>query len=67
MSYNAFNAAKDLITGKLQVADEETVKQRREICDGCEVRNKLDICTACGCVLSAKIRLSQSSCPMELW
>lgn len=67
MSYNVFNAAKDLVTGKLRLAEEDMVKVRRETCDSCEVRNSLDICTACGCVLSAKIRLQDSTCPMELW
>lgn len=68
MSYNAFDAAKDLVTGNLKLASSELAKERMAICDGCEVQNKaLHICTACGCVIPVKARLQESSCPMELW
>lgn len=66
--YNLFDAAKDLVTGNLEIADPETVIKRTEICDGCEVQNTaLKVCTACGCFLPAKVRLKESTCPMELW
>lgn len=66
MTYNIWDVAKDFIKGDLEIADAEIVKQRQSICEPCEAR-KLNICTACGCVLPAKVRLKDASCPMELW
>lgn len=67
-SYGAVQAAKDLILGRLEFADENTVAMRRETCNSCEVRNDiLDTCTACGCLLPAKIRLTLSTCPLGMW
>lgn len=66
MSYSIWDVAKDFVKGELEFADDDTVKQRQAICDPCEAR-KLNICTACGCVLPAKVRLKESACPMELW
>lgn len=65
--FTIFQAAKDLITGKLEFASPETVKDRMDICNGCEVQNSIGMCTACGCLLVAKTRLAESTCPMELW
>ena len=66
--YNILDAIKDAVTGNLEFADDETIAKRRALCDSCEVRNELvDICTACGCFIPAKIRLTESECPMELW
>lgn len=64
--YNIIDAALDAASGKLELADKETVEKRRNICNGCEA-NVAEICTACGCIIPAKIRLAKSSCPMELW
>lgn len=67
-NYNIFDAAKDLLTGNLEIADDETIIKRIDICSNCEVRNALtNICTACGCFIPAKVRLVKSSCPMENW
>ena len=66
--YNVFDAIKDAVTGNLEFADDDVVKNRRALCDSCEVRNTtLDVCTVCGCILPAKIRLKESECPMEMW
>lgn len=66
--YNIFDVVKDAITGRLKFADKDTVTIRRSVCDTCEARNTtLDICTVCGCVLKAKIRLKESTCPMDMW
>lgn len=68
MVYNIFNVVKDAITGKLKFAPQHIIDDRRSICNSCEVRNELvDVCTACGCFLPAKIRLTKSTCPLELW
>lgn len=68
MSYNILDVAKDAISGNLEIASDSVIKSRREMCDACEVRNSLlDMCTACGCFIPTKIRLTKSECPMELW
>lgn len=66
MSYNIINVAKDLVTGKLAIADKETANRRSAVCDGCEVR-ALGVCTACGCIIAAKVKLQESDCPLGLW
>lgn len=66
--YNVFDAIKDAVTGNLELADDDTVHKRRALCDACEVRNAaVDMCTVCGCFLKLKIKLRESTCPMELW
>lgn len=66
--YSIIDVAKDLITGNLKMADADTVHKRRQTCDACEARNAtIDVCTVCGCPLVLKIKLQESTCPMELW
>lgn len=68
MSYNFFNYLKDVIGGTAEYTDKETVNNRRKICDGCEVRNTaVDMCTACGCYLPAKLKLKLAECPLDRW
>lgn len=69
MGYNIVDAAKDLITtGKVEIADDETILERINTCGSCEIRNALtNICTACGCFIPAKARLKKSECPLDLW
>ena len=66
-NYNIINVAKDLFTGSLEFADKQTEEARMAICNGCEAKNAIGMCTACGCVLKVKVKLQHSSCPMELW
>lgn len=66
--YNIFNVAKDLVTGKLEFVEAKVADERMDICNQCEVQNTMTkMCTACGCFLPAKVRLKESTCPMELW
>jgi hypothetical protein len=66
--YTIVDAVGDALTGNLHLAQSEDVKHRRTICDTCDARLPVvDICSACGCVIAAKIRLQDSHCPMELW
>ena len=46
--------------------DEVKAKERAIICADCE-KNKLGICTKCGCVLIAKIRSPHEVCPLKKW
>lgn len=66
--YNIVDAAKDALTGTLEIAPHDVRQQRLAICNGCDAHNKsLHLCTVCGCVVDLKVKLSKSSCPMELW
>lgn len=66
--YGIKDLVKDALTTGIDIASPETVASRRALCNACEMRNTLiDECTACGCFLPAKTRLSKASCPMDLW
>jgi len=48
--------------------DAQTVEKRANICDACDLRHGfLPICTECGCVIPAKIRLENQKCPIGKW
>lgn len=47
-------------------AGEETVAARWAVCEGCD-SNSAGVCGECGCHLSAKVRLTRESCPIERW
>lgn len=47
-------------------ASEETIKSRWEICKSCEFF-RLWQCTACGCLVPAKIRQISERCPKGRW
>ena len=50
------------------VMDAQTVEKRANICDACDIRHGfLPICTECGCVIPAKIRLENQKCPIGKW
>ena len=66
--YTIINVIKDALTGKLEFAEPNIVRDRRGECLLCELRNqKLNTCTICGCYLPWKTKLKKASCPMELW
>lgn len=67
MSYNILHVVRDILTGKLELALPEQINHRRAQCNKCEARSTLNVCTACGCFLPAKIRVRASECPMERW
>lgn len=61
-------------TLRIDRADDETVKARRDICRACEHaemrRGKLRLlsqCDACGCFISAKTSLASERCPDARW
>lgn len=40
--------------------------QRIEICNSCHYRDvERDVCSACGCFIKAKARLTLAKCPLE--
>lgn len=67
-TYNIKDVLRDAVANNLELASEELVASRNQICDSCDVQHKLThVCTACGCFLPLKTRLLKSNCPMELW
>ena len=46
--------------------NQEEITNRKEICGNCP-SSKLGICTECGCLLEAKIRYYQVTCPLNKW
>jgi hypothetical protein len=50
----------------IKPATEETVKERKLICQQCE-HFSVFFCKQCGCVLEAKIRLEVATCPLNKW
>jgi hypothetical protein len=41
-------------------------EERKKICDKCE-HNGEWFCKKCGCILSVKVRIKNSSCPINKW
>lgn len=60
---------KNLLRSKANLTTEDEEKlfaARKEICDECQPDNK-NTCNACGCLLAAKIRCINCTCPNKLW
>lgn len=66
MSYTIVDVLKDAVSGNLEFVDDTIAKQRAAICDGCDIRLSR-ICTACGCFIDAKVKLTKSECPLDKW
>ena len=61
---------KNLIKSQLGLSsenDEKVFEARREICNACEFKSKLDICLKCGCPLGVKTKSLKTKCPEGLW
>ena len=67
LARSALRTAKD-IANKPGLADEETVRNRRDICAVCEFydtnRNR---CKKCGCMLRPKTAFLGTRCPIGKW
>lgn len=64
------NGYSNLVKSKLgisSVRDEKIFKARREICNACPYKTKLDRCGLCGCPLAAKTRSLTTKCPDKKW
>ena len=46
---------------------EKIAKKRMEICVGCPMLTKRNICELCGCYMPAKVRSPESKCVGEKW
>lgn len=65
---------KHIIVGwynKLFKRNNELYRTRMLICEPCEFRKKItkkeSICSQCGCVLSAKLRVNEEHCVLNKW
>ena len=46
---------------------EKIAKKRMEICIGCPMLSKRNICDLCGCYMPAKVRSTKSFCVAKKW
>lgn len=60
---NFYDGYKNLVTGTV-IEQEE---RRKAICEGCEFYSSFNVCKKCGCLLSAKIKAPNASCPEGKW
>lgn len=58
-----------LLAGQLPTAaSEDLFKARKTECEKCpSYRPLLDQCGECGCLLSLKARIVESTCPLQKW
>jgi ribosomal protein L37AE/L43A len=43
---------------------------RRKVCDSCDQKRTsfgVDLCNKCGCVITFKVKLRESVCPLHKW
>jgi len=58
----------DVVNGKNLIALEEEYKARLNICLNCpELIKFTKQCKKCGCFMSVKTKLKESSCPLGKW
>lgn len=62
-----FKAAKNAATGVDQVASEEVIKARLELCNRCPKLLLTRQCGECLCFVDLKTKLKQEKCPLDKW
>lgn len=66
-----FKGVKGLVKSSLGIdlASEETIKKRKEVCYKCEylIKQTFLKCGICKCYISAKVRIKSESCPKGFW
>jgi len=68
MVVNAFATAVDFVADGLALADQPEVERRLSICGNCHMYDiEQTRCRACGCHLSAKVKIAAAHCPLNLW
>jgi hypothetical protein len=65
-------SVKTWVGSGLQIATEDQVNYRLEICKSCEFWNasgfaRTGSCKKCGCSTQAKLRMATSKCPIDKW
>jgi hypothetical protein len=49
-----------------KLTEENEQLKRKQVCRDCE-KNKLGVCTKCGCVIKLKVKFEQNQCPLGKW
>jgi hypothetical protein len=58
----------DLLNKNIKRSSEDVKNERMEICKKCPFFIKITTqCSKCGCVMEAKTRLAEASCPVGKW
>lgn len=66
--YGVTDIAKDFVLGRVEYVDGATQNKRMDICRECPFFNKTLVqCKQCGCFLKAKVKFTNSSCPINKW
>lgn len=48
-------------------SDKDEYKRRLTICENCDRKSILNICKECGCLVIAKAKLLDATCPLDKW
>ncbi len=68
MGLNAVNAVVEFVKDGGKLSNDEEVKRRIEICNGCEMFVKAENrCKECGCYLALKSAVNSGKCPLDKW
>lgn len=68
MAYGIIDLAKDAVSGNIAYAPLATQEARIATCVTCDKFNSLlKTCKECGCFCPAKVKYSQSTCPLGKW
>lgn len=49
------------------IHDQEVLKERWDLCSGCEFLTDSNTCQKCGCFMKVKHKFAQASCPIGKW
>lgn len=68
MSLTLKQMAHDLLTGTLKISSAEVAEERMKLCRDCEqFQPTISRCKLCGCMMVAKTKMMDSSCPADKW
>lgn len=52
----------------IKIAPKEIQEERLNICESCsEFKTTLKMCGNCGCFMEAKVKFSNTTCPLKKW
>lgn len=66
MGYSLKDLASDIVKNDVEYVPQEVRKNRIDICKSCD-KNKMNLCTECGCMIPLKTTLAKSTCPIGKW
>lgn len=68
MSYGLKELTLDALKLNVKVAPQELAKARLETCELCpKYVHTRGTCSACGCYMPAKTKLTKATCPLKKW